>query len=59
LLLFEYNTPKTQKEDGSNTRIAQAKRAELTKVLKMLKGYSGNNRVFSIFKILIEEGNSE
>jgi hypothetical protein len=47
------------KEDGSNTRIAQAKRAELTKVLKMLKGYSGNNRVFSIFKILIEEGNSE
>ena len=44
------------KEEGSNTREAQKKRKHVIGVLKSLKGYSGVNRVFGLFKVLVEEG---
>jgi len=44
------------KEEDSNTRPAQAERKKAKELLKELNGYSGTNKVFSIFKLLIEEG---
>jgi len=45
------------KEEGSNTRQAQKIRASVVKELTKLNGYSGCNKVFSIFKYLIHGGN--
>jgi hypothetical protein len=44
------------KEVNSNTRPVQTERKKATKLLKSLNGYSGANKVFSIFRILISEG---
>ena len=45
------------KEEGSNTREAQKIRASVVKELTKVNGYSGCNKVFSIFKYLIHGGN--
>jgi hypothetical protein len=45
------------KEEGSNTREEQKKRKEVVKTLSAVKGYSGSNKVFAIFKSLIFAGN--
>jgi hypothetical protein len=44
------------KEEGSNTREAQKKRKEVILLLKSLKGYSGVNRVFGLFKVMVDQG---
>jgi hypothetical protein len=44
------------KEEGSNTRPAQRARAVVVEELAKVNGYSGCNKVFSIFKHLIHGG---
>ena len=44
------------KEDGANTREGQQARKQTVAVLKQVNGYSGNNKVMSIFRLLKENG---
>ena len=44
------------KTPGSNTREGQQQRKQTTAVLREINGYSGVNKVFRIFKLLIDEG---
>jgi hypothetical protein len=46
-----------KKVPGANSRDSQMKRMKTVELLKQINGYSGNNKVMSIFKPLINEGN--
>jgi len=46
-----------KREEGANTRESQQKRVKTVQLLRTINGYSGHNKVMSIFRPLINEGN--